>query len=546
MKNEILEEVLNAKKNIIVEGEVASGKTTNILFQTVKDAIEKKENLLILDAKEEYINEYYNKLKKNNYNTIILNWRDMDKSEGWNPLEYPYHLYQKGNIDKAQEYLEKIGKIMFYEDATQDPFWSQTASDFFIGLTLALFEDGKEEEINLNSIHSMFNGIDKKFGTKDYISLYFASKDPTSKSYIFASPTFLAPSDTKGSILAVVRQKLRLYVSREKLSYFMNKTTFDLENIGKNPTAIFLIARDENKSLNALAAMFIEQLYAVLLEEKNTSKWNFVLDNFDIIEKCNDLVEILESGIARDKKTFLATRSIEKLTHTYGEYILKLCNIISIQNKDIKVEIGDTKRSIEKDFKEITKKEENINYPTLKKNSIKIFDLENAINENRKPRNIDFNKLKEKKVNNVDDLIRKIDQKIIELEAKEKEKERLSFKEMVTLKIKDPKERERVIKYFMEEENLSEPVARVCFKDIARQEEVLKEFIKYLEERDYDIKGSVSINGYTAKKIHELNSTLKPCGVYAFLNYLKEKPEEAEETIRKGFPNKDVKFDNGF
>ena len=32
----------------------------------------------------------------------------MDKSEGWNPLEYPYNLFKNGEQDKAQEYLEKI------------------------------------------------------------------------------------------------------------------------------------------------------------------------------------------------------------------------------------------------------------------------------------------------------------------------------------------------------------------------------------------------------------------------------------------------------
>ena len=259
----------------------------------------------------------YDKLKENNYNIVILNLRDMDKSEGWNPLEYPYNLYKNGDVDKAQEYLEKIGKIIFYENSSVDPFWSSTASDFFTGVTLALFEDGKQEEVNFNSVNNMFNGIDKKYGLSDYITTYFKSKDVTSKPYIFASTTFLAPKETKGSILSVARQKLRLYVSREKLSYLMNKTTFDFEDVASKPTAIILIARDENKTLNTLAAIFIEQLYAILLDKKAKVKFNFVLDNFDIIEKCNDLVDILGSCLSRNIKVYLATRSLEKISDEY-------------------------------------------------------------------------------------------------------------------------------------------------------------------------------------------------------------------------------------
>lgn len=56
MKKEMLERVLKAHKNLIVEGDIASGKSANVLFPIVENAIEKKESLFILDSKEEYIN----------------------------------------------------------------------------------------------------------------------------------------------------------------------------------------------------------------------------------------------------------------------------------------------------------------------------------------------------------------------------------------------------------------------------------------------------------------------------------------------------------
>ena len=424
MKNEILEKVLNAHKNLIVTGDVASGKTTNVLFPIVDNAINKKESLFILDSREEYINKYYDKLKENNYNIVILNLRDMDKSEGWNPLEYPYNLYKNGDVDKAQEYLEKIGKIIFYENSSVDPFWSSTASDFFAGVTLALFEDGKQEEVNFNSVNNMFNGIDKKYGLSDYITTYFKSKDVTSKPYIFASTTFLAPKETKGSILSVARQKLRLYVSREKLSYLMNKTTFNFEDVASKPTAIILIARDENRSLNTLSAMFIEQLYAILLERKAKVKFNFVLDNFDIIEKCNDLVDILGSCLSRNIKVYLATRSLENLSDEYGSYMLKLCDLVSIRNNDVKLVINNTEESTEKEFKTLVINDAQIDYPTLNTSKINLFDIEKVVKDLKSNEVFsDFNNLNSDNHFKVDDLIKSIDDKIAEIEYEEKKDE---------------------------------------------------------------------------------------------------------------------------
>lgn len=184
MKREVLEEIINSQKKLIVDGDVASGKTTNVLFPLVDEMINKKESMFILDSREEYINEYYDKLKENDYNIITINLRDLDKSDGWNPFEYPYSLYKKGKLDQAQEYIEKIGKTMFYENTNADPFWAYTASDFMTGVTLGLFEDEKEDEINLNSVNNMFNGVDSKYAASDYITTYFNMKDKTSAPYI--------------------------------------------------------------------------------------------------------------------------------------------------------------------------------------------------------------------------------------------------------------------------------------------------------------------------------------------------------------------------
>ena len=103
----MIEKIVN-NKNILVSGEIASGKTRNVLFPVVDELINNKESMFIVDSKEEYVNNYYNKLKDNGYNVHLVDLRNIKNSESWNPLLYPYQLYKEGNRDLALETLDKI------------------------------------------------------------------------------------------------------------------------------------------------------------------------------------------------------------------------------------------------------------------------------------------------------------------------------------------------------------------------------------------------------------------------------------------------------
>lgn len=116
----------------------------------------------------------------------------------------------------------------------------------------------------------------------------------------------------------------------------------------------------------------------------------------------------------------------------------------------------------------------------------------------------------------------------------------LSFEKMVESKVKDSFFSKLIIDYFKNELNKNDIVSKKIFNDLSKYDDIFNEFTKYLVQKTYDIPNAINVEGYTAKQIAELNPNFKATGVYTFLNYLREKPEEAKETIRKGFPNKDV------
>jgi type IV secretory pathway TraG/TraD family ATPase VirD4 len=340
MKKELLEKIFNAPKNLIVAGETTGGKTTNIIFPLVEKMIDNQESILMLDPKKEYLNKYDSILDKKGYNKIIINLRDTNFSEGWNPLEYPYELYKKGCIDKAQEEIEKLGEIIFYEEGDNDPFWTDTAQSLFEGLVLALFEDGKESEINFVSINDMLEGLESKSLGIDLTTAYIKSKGTDSKPYILTTPTILAPRETKGGILSVARSKLKLYVARENLSLLMSKSTFKFDDILNKKTAIFIINKDESKSVSNIAYMFINQVYDYLLNNEHKYKFDFILDNFDTLNNFKSLSGMLGSSTARNIKIVLATRQYDELSKIYGNYTMKLCDKIEIGTDNIDIDLS--------------------------------------------------------------------------------------------------------------------------------------------------------------------------------------------------------------
>lgn len=117
---------------------------------------------------------------------------------------------------------------------------------------------------------------------------------------------------------------------------------------------------------------------------------------------------------------------------------------------------------------------------------------------------------------------------------------RLTLKEAISQKVEDPFWVETIIKYFKEDAKVNDEVAKILFKDLSKYDDILNEFTKYLNQKTYDLENAIEINGYTAKKIHELNPSFEPTGVYTFMELLRTDPKRAEEIIKGGFKNKDV------
>ena len=312
--------------NLII-GSTASGKTESIVQPMVKTLAKAGESMIITDPKGEIYERNATELKEKGYNIVLLNFRNPQNGNCWNPITLPYSLYKEGNIDKATELLDDLAKNILYDETSkgQDPFWENTSADYFVGLCLALFEDAKEEEINLNTINLMTTVGEEKIGGTTYMKEYFSDKDQASPAYINVASTIMAPTDTKGSILSVFKQKIKLFSSKENLSEMLSHSDFDMKDIGRQKTAVFIIIHDEKKTYHPLATIFVKQCYETLIDVayqnggKLEHKTNFILDEFANMPPLKDADAMVTAARSRLIRFTFIIQNFAQLTEVYGK-----------------------------------------------------------------------------------------------------------------------------------------------------------------------------------------------------------------------------------
>ncbi|MEG1306055.1 MAG: type IV secretory system conjugative DNA transfer family protein [Bacilli bacterium] len=554
----------DGENHSLIIGASGSGKTQCIMFPYVKILAKKGESMIITDPKGEIYEDTAQMLKEKGYKVILINFRDPKNGSAWNPFSLPYRLYKEGNTDKATELLEDLANNILHDSKTQDAFWEKSAGDYFTALSLGLFEDAEEDQVNLNSINMMATIGEERLGNSNFIKEYFQTKGELSSAYVSASNTINAPAETKGGILSVFRQKIRIFSSREILSEMLSHSDFDLRDIGKEKTAVFLKIHDEKTTYHALATIFIKQVYECLIDVAHDQddlklkyRTNFVLDEFANMPALKDVESMITASRSRNIRFTFVIQNFSQLTKEYGkdiaetikgncgnliflittelaalEEISKLCGDVKPKEKKDKpsepirplVTVSDLqqmkkfevliKRFRNQPFKtkftpnfkiDYGKKYEKAKYPTRETSNPKVFDLKKFVLDKKKESGQDaFNPFAPNMNNmpfpkfagmppigsqvqgkpsspNVDEWVKKIDEKIAELE-KEEELEKLKAKEMAVKKEEIKEEQKTIVNPLAQK--IDEKVREINNKDEEKEKENIKEMKEIKEEKE--------------------------------------------------------------
>lgn len=530
--------------NMII-GSTGSGKSQALSFPFIRVMAKAGESMIVTDPKGELYEQTANELKERGYNVIVLNFRDPQNGNCWNPFSIPYKLFKEGKEDKAIELLEDLAKNILYDESSkgQDPFWENSSADYFTGLAYALFQDATEDQVNINSINYMASVGENKLGGTTYIKEYFSEKSQDSTEYIKANSTINAPTDTKGSILSVFNQKIQLFSSRKNLSEMLAHSDFDMEDIGRKKTAVFIVIQDEKKTYHSLVTIFLKQCYETLVRVAQETggklkyRTNFLMDEFANMPPLSDVDAMVSAARSRNIKLSFIIQNFSQLNDVYGkekaetirgncgntiyllstelaalEEISKMCGEVKSKKDDktdsrplitvsdlqkmkeeeaviLRSRMEPYKTKLKFDYKiDWGKKYPVADYPHREKQPVSVFDLKNYVKEKRdkkinemlgdtkmpfpsmpgmtpSPMPDLFGPKPKEQGLNVDEIVKRIDAKIAELEAEEKaEKEKQEAKKAKPSVTKETKKVE-IPKQSNPKENLNQEITDDQFFD---------------------------------------------------------------------------------
>lgn len=321
----------------LVIGTTGSGKTQGFVIPTIQILSEtaSKPSMVISDPKGELYLLNKNKLVKSGYDVKVIDLREPNLSDRWNPLDRAYNNFQRGNnllkevkvykdvspskvknveIIKGSTYYNewyefqgvaypsketlnndiKAVKDKLVSDAYadildictqlcppvgQDPSWAQGAQNFIRATLIAMLEDTLYPELGMTKDKFIFYNLYKICMFRDAdpdntvksLQQYFQGRPKSSEAPDLANGVINNAANTMKGFMGHVASALNLF-SDLGISYLTSGTDIDFDKFTDRPSALFIIIPDESENRYPLANIYITQLYKILMDKATSNK----------------------------------------------------------------------------------------------------------------------------------------------------------------------------------------------------------------------------------------------------------------------------------
>ena len=236
----------------------------------------------------------------NGYRILTIDFRNPEKSNKINILEpiiveyEKYIEYEKQSISATNEsdkllfnnlsmsslaetnrLISSLSTMVMQEKHEQkDPFWNNSAKNLLEGLIGFFLEEYKlgnikREQITMTSIRKFQNSSMEENNFKK-IKDYINNKKYGSKSKDALISIFSASDNTYKSITAVFGEKMNLF-DDINVANVTSTSDFEFNILGKEPTALYVIVPDEDKTYFTLVTIIVGLLYRELVKLANSN-----------------------------------------------------------------------------------------------------------------------------------------------------------------------------------------------------------------------------------------------------------------------------------
>ena len=250
-------------KNVLIIGGSGSGKTR---FWLKPNLLQMHSSYVVTDPKGSIVIECGNALLKGGYNIKIFNTINFKKSMHYNPFAY---IHSEKDILKLVTTLIANTKG---DGKSGDEFWTKAETLLYCALIGYIHYEAPVEEQNLATLIELLNAMEVREDDEEFqnpVDLMFEALEKKKPNH-FAVRQYkkykLAAGKTAKSILISCGARLAPFDIQEVRDVTMYDE-LQLDTLGDQKTALFLIMSDTDATFNFLISMIYTQLFNLLCEK---------------------------------------------------------------------------------------------------------------------------------------------------------------------------------------------------------------------------------------------------------------------------------------
>lgn len=345
----------------LIIGATRSGKTRNVVIETITMLILAGENVFIPDLKGEIRDYTEDTAKRCGYETICINFINPYESDRKNFLEPIVQALRRKDISRAiEETWSLVSQLVGEPPEHGDKLWNDGEAATLAASIMAVCYDNQDhpEYQNLTNVFYFITEMCSDYRGALPLQFYIDSLPEEHPAKILLAATKVAAMRTRSSFYVSAIMTLKL-LTIPAINQMSNKSDFDIGKMideGKK-IIIYLCLPARDKTYFPLASLVLRQLSDLIdyaADEKYGGRvpvrWNFVDDELGNFTKITNMRQQTSFGTGKGIRHFMFIQSYAQLDDVYGE---KVSQIIQ-DNADIKIYLRSpnptTKKKISEDL----------------------------------------------------------------------------------------------------------------------------------------------------------------------------------------------------
>jgi len=343
-------------KNILVIGGSGSGKTR---FFCKPSLLQAHSSYVCTDPKGTLLPEIGTFLERKKYRIKCLNLINFRKSMKYNPLAY---------IRSEKDILKLVNALIMNTkgegEKSSEDFWVKAERLYYSALIGYIWYEATEEEKNFITLLDLINASEAREDDETYqspVDLLFsqlAEREPDHFAVKQYRKFKMAAGKTLKSILISCGARLAPFDIKE-LRDLMEYDELELDTLGDQKTALFVILSDTDSTFNFVAALMYSQLFNLLCDKADDFYGGrlpvhvrLILDEFANIGQIPNFDKLIATIRSREISASIILQSQSQLKTIYKDAADTI-----VGNCDSTLFLGGKEKSTLKEISELLGKE---------------------------------------------------------------------------------------------------------------------------------------------------------------------------------------------